>query len=73
LCPSLSVWLTLQRQLSEERVAALLADRKVAAQEAERHAANYRRQIEALTAKVTGLEDMLRATTQQYILGEGRG
>ncbi|KIZ06949.1 Coiled-coil domain-containing protein 77 [Monoraphidium neglectum] len=64
---SLQAQLNEQRALSEERVEALLVDRKVRQQEEERHRANFLVQIEALSTKVTQLEDTLRQTTKDYI------
>ncbi|KAI8466961.1 MAG: hypothetical protein J3K34DRAFT_524115 [Monoraphidium minutum] len=64
---SLQAQLNEQRALSEERVEALLVDRKVRQQEEERHRANFLVQIEALSTKVNQLEETLRMTTKDYI------
>lgn len=62
LCP-------LQKQLHEERVAALLADRQLRAQEEERQRTNLLVQVEALSKQVKQLEDALQTTTRDYITG----
>ncbi|KAF8064637.1 ccdc77 [Scenedesmus sp. PABB004] len=65
---SLQAQLDEQRQLHEERVAALLNDRQLRAQEEERQHANMAVQVEALARQVTQLEETLRTTTREYIL-----
>lgn len=65
-CPS-----PLQKQLHEERVAALLADRQLRAQEEERQRSNLMVQVEALSRHVKQLEEALQTTTRDYITGGG--
>uniref|UniRef100_A0A383VMW0 Uncharacterized protein n=1 Tax=Tetradesmus obliquus TaxID=3088 RepID=A0A383VMW0_TETOB len=65
---SLQAQLNEQRQLHEERVAALLADRQLRAQEEERQRANLAAQVESLAKQVKQLEETLRITTREYIL-----
>lgn len=59
-----------QKQLHEERVSALLADRQLRAQEEERQRTNLAVQVEALSKQVQQLEAALQATTRDYIVGE---
>lgn len=59
----------LQKQLHEERVAALLTDRQLRAQEEERQRSNLMVQVEALGRQVKQLEEALQATTRDYITG----
>lgn len=65
---SLQAQLNEQRQLHEERVAALLADRQLRAQEEERQQANLAAKVESLAKQVKQLEETLRITTREYIL-----
>eukprot|EP00878_Enallax_costatus_P033337 GHUV01036756.1.p1 GENE.GHUV01036756.1~~GHUV01036756.1.p1 ORF type:complete len:405 (+),score=164.28 GHUV01036756.1:265-1479(+) len=65
---SLQAQLNEQRQLHEERVAALVADRQLREQEAERQRANLVVQVESLSKQVKQLEDTLRITTKEYFL-----
>lgn len=58
-----------QRALHEERVEALLADRRVREEEAQRQRAAAAAAVEALSAKVEQLEDALRASTRDYLEG----
>ena len=59
----------LQKQLHEERVAALLTDRQLRAQEEERQRTNLMVQVEALSRQVKQLEEALQTTTRDYITG----
>jgi len=59
-----------QKQLAQERISALLTDRKLHEAEEARHRAGYNAQVEALANKVQRLEEALRLTTRDYILGE---
>lgn len=61
-----------QKQLHEERVAALLTDRQLRAQEEERQRSNLMVQVEALSRQVKQLEEALQATTRDYITGTAR-
>eukprot|EP00879_Flechtneria_rotunda_P025394 GHRR01026982.1.p1 GENE.GHRR01026982.1~~GHRR01026982.1.p1 ORF type:complete len:389 (+),score=177.76 GHRR01026982.1:261-1427(+) len=66
---SLQAQLKEQHQLHDERVAALLADRQLRSQEEERQRTNLAVQVEGLSKQVKQLEDALRITTRDYILG----
>jgi hypothetical protein len=58
-----------QKQLHEERVAALLTDRQLRAQEEQRQRSNLMVQVEALARQVKQLEEALQTTTRDYISG----
>jgi len=60
----------LQKQLHEERVAALLTDRQLRSQEEERQRSNLLVQVEALSRQVKQLEEALQTTTRDYITGD---
>jgi hypothetical protein len=57
--------------VANERIAALLEDRKVREQEWARHRANYELQVRQLVDKLRRCEEVLRSTTKECILGEG--
>jgi coiled-coil domain-containing protein 77 len=59
----------LQAQVANERIAALLEDRKVREQEWARHRANYELQVRQLADKLRKCEEVLRSTTKDCILG----
>jgi hypothetical protein len=58
--------------VANERIAALLEDRKVREQEWGRHRANYELQVKQLTDKLRRAEEVLRQTTKEAILGARR-
>ena len=65
---SLQVQLDEQLRFSEERTAAMLADRRIREQDEDAHRTNFQRQIESLMAKLKRTEEALRSTTTDYIL-----
>ena len=58
-----------QKQLAEERVQALLSDRKVRNQEEELHRANLNIQIEQLTQRLKQSQESVRLSTKDFIIG----
>ncbi len=55
--------------MANERIAALLEDRKVREQEWGRHRANYELTVKQLVGKLRRAEELLRQTTKEAILG----
>lgn len=59
-----------QKQLAAERIAALLEDRRIREGEEEMHRAHMNQQLEVAADKLRRVEEQLRMTTKDYILGE---
>ncbi|GFR40782.1 hypothetical protein Agub_g1396 [Astrephomene gubernaculifera] len=66
---SLHAQLNEQKQLASERIAALLEDRRIRDQEEETHRRSLSQQLEAATERLQRVEEQLRTTTKDYILG----
>ena len=58
-----------QREFTNERVAALLEDRCIRSQDEEAHRAVYQQKIDELTQRLKQTELALQRTTKDYILG----
>eukprot|EP01026_Neomeris_dumetosa_P029646 TRINITY_DN23995_c0_g1_i4.p1 TRINITY_DN23995_c0_g1~~TRINITY_DN23995_c0_g1_i4.p1 ORF type:complete len:295 (+),score=54.52 TRINITY_DN23995_c0_g1_i4:580-1464(+) len=67
---SVQAQLNEQQQFANERISALLEDRRIREQDYEAHIANYAHQIEQLTAKLGHAEEALRQTTKDYIVAK---
>ncbi len=61
-----------QKQLASERISALLEDRRIREQEEDAHRLGLSRQLEAASDKLQRIEETLRQTTKDYILGAPR-
>ena len=59
-----------QREFTNERVAALLEDRQIRSQDEEAHRAVYQQKIDELTQRLKQTEMALQRTTKDYILGQ---
>lgn len=59
----------MQREFTNERVAALLEDRRIRSQDEEAHRAVYQQKIDELTHRLKQTELALQRTTKDYILG----
>ena len=68
LSPHLAPWE--QSQLANERVAALLEDRRIRDEEEQAHRSHLNQQLEAAAQKLRKTEEMLRQATKDAILGE---
>ncbi|EFJ43281.1 centriole protein [Volvox carteri f. nagariensis] len=66
---SLHAQLNEQKQLAAERIAALQEDRRIREQEEEAHRRALTQQLEVATERLQRLEQQLRTTTKDYILG----
>ncbi len=60
---------TVQRHFANERIAALLEDRRIRSQDEEAHRAVYQQKIDELTQRLKQTELALQRTTKNYILG----
>jgi len=60
----------MQRHYSEERIEALLLDKRAEEEKMKSHRENYEHQLELLSEKICRLEEMLRHCTRDYILGQ---
>ena len=58
-----------QRHFANERIAALLEDRRIRSQDEEAHRAVYQQKIDELTQRLKQTELALQRTTKDYILG----
>lgn len=59
----------MQREFTNERVAALLEDRRIRSHDEEAHRAVYQQKIDELTQRLKQTEVALQRTTKDYILG----
>ncbi|GLC41905.1 hypothetical protein PLESTB_001046000 [Pleodorina starrii] len=66
---SLHAQLNEQKQLAAERIAALLEDRRIREAEEEAHRRSLAAQLETASERLQRLEEQLRTTTKDYILG----
>eukprot|EP01025_Chloroclados_australasicus_P041684 TRINITY_DN4434_c0_g1_i7.p1 TRINITY_DN4434_c0_g1~~TRINITY_DN4434_c0_g1_i7.p1 ORF type:complete len:407 (+),score=37.63 TRINITY_DN4434_c0_g1_i7:49-1269(+) len=67
---SVQAQLNEQQQFANERICALLEDRRIREQDYEAHIANYARQIDQITQKLSSSEEALRQTTKDYIIAK---
>jgi len=58
-----------QRHFANERIAALLVDRRIRSQDEEAHRAVYQQKIDELTQRLKQTELALQRTTKDYVLG----
>lgn len=68
LSPHLAPWE--QKQLANERITALLEDRRIRDEEEQAHRSHLNQQLEAAAQKLRKTEEMLRQATKDAILGE---
>ncbi|GIM05695.1 hypothetical protein Vretimale_10129 [Volvox reticuliferus] len=66
---SLHAQLNEQKQLAAERIAALQEDRRIREQEEEAHRRALTQQLEVASERLQRVEEQLRTTTKDYILG----